>query len=193
MFFYWGAFYIKRNIMNKFKFIINPINNVIDNSFVYIKYNNNYKINNKGIIINKNNAICKPFINNSGYYCIGLWKNNIKTTYCVHKLVAEHFISNYNNNLDIDHIDNNKLNNDVNNLQLITHKENCGKRLTPNVYNVTLDGDVIKEYKSIRIAANSLHISYSKLLNLLSNIKDKSVIIKIYSKINNNYLYFKRY
>lgn len=180
--------------MNKFNFGIGiPVKGIIDNSFVPIKHNNNYKINNKGIIINKNNIVCKPFINNSGYYCIGLWANNIKTTYCVHKLVAEHFMENYDVDLNVDHIDNNKLNNDINNLQLITHKENCNKRITPNVYNVTSEGVVIKKYKSIREAANFLHIGYNNLRQLLSDINDESVIIKIYSKTNKIYLYFKRY
>ena len=185
---------INSKYMNKFNFGVGiPTKGITDSSFVPIKYNNNYKINNKGTIINKNNIVCKPFINNSGYYCIGLWKNNIKTTYCVHKLVAEHFMNNYDDSLDIDHIDNNKLNNNINNLQLITHRENCKKRLTPNIYNITFEGNIIKEYKSIREAANDLHIGYNSLRELLSDVNDESVIIKVYSKINKTYLYFKRY
>ena len=45
---------INSKYMNKFNFGVGtPTKGIIDSSFVPIKYNNNYKINNKGTIINK--------------------------------------------------------------------------------------------------------------------------------------------
>ena len=154
-----------------------------------LKENENYYISNKGRIRNANGEILKPFINNSGYYCIGLWKDNVKKTYCVHKLVAKYFLSNYNENLDIDHIDNNKLNNDIRNLCQISHKENCIKRITPNVYLVTKEGEIIKTFSSFREAGKELGFSPS---TLRKNIQDNKITC-IYNKIQKCCMYFNRY
>ena len=48
----------------------------------------------------------------------------------VHKLVAEAFIPNPFNKPEVDHIDNNKMNNSADNLQWVTHKENCNNLIT---------------------------------------------------------------
>jgi len=43
----------------------------------------------------------------------------------VHRLVAKYFLNGYDEDLEINHIDLNKLNNNVSNLELIEHKDNC--------------------------------------------------------------------
>lgn len=183
--------YIKTNIgiQNHIKYEIPSIR---FEKFVTVKYNNNYKIGNKGTIINKKGNICKPFINNSGYYCIGLWSQNKKKTYCVHKLVAEHFIEDYNKHLDVDHINHNKLDNNINNLRLITHKENCFRRITPNIYLVNKKGDIIQKFSSCDEAAKNLHIGKNQLMKAINNKGSKEIVI-LYSRINKCILYFKRF
>lgn len=47
-----------------------------------------------------------------------------KKRYLIHRLVAKAFIDNSNNLLEINHIDGNKLNNHIENLEWCTHKEN---------------------------------------------------------------------
>ena len=64
-------------------------------------------------------AIAKP-----GYYVINLTKNGKQKTYRIHRLVAETFIPNPNNYPMINHIDCNKLNNKVENLEWCTHTHN---------------------------------------------------------------------
>ncbi len=69
--------------------------------------------------------ILKPKINDNGYYEVGLYKDG--KTYCrvLNQLVAKAFIPNPENKPEVDHIDNNPLNNKVENLRWATRKENA--------------------------------------------------------------------
>ena len=73
--------------------------------------------------------VLKKAIDKTGYYSISLSKNGKYKSFRIHKLVAETFLNHTacGYKLVIDHIDNNPLNNNLDNLQLITHKENCTK------------------------------------------------------------------
>lgn len=59
-----------------------------------------------------------------GYLQARLWENNKEKKYYVHRLVAIAFIPNPNNYPQIDHIDTNKTNNNVSNLQWCTSSMN---------------------------------------------------------------------
>ena len=172
---------------NSSKTKYNPTNNLEGEIWKTISFNSNYKVSNKGRILNSTGVIIKPFIQNSGYYAIGLWKNHQKYTTTVHKLVAMHFLD-YDDKYDIDHIDGNKLNNDINNLRLITHKENCSLRPNPKIYQVTEEGETINKYKSYEEAARAVHMSKARLREAIID----SEIVAVYSNYENKYLYFKR-
>lgn len=68
-------------------------------------------------------------VGTSGYYSVNLRKNGKRHQKRVHILVAESFLNHVTCGYDlvVDHIDNNKLNNNVNNLQIITQRENSSK------------------------------------------------------------------
>ncbi len=84
-----------------------------------------YEISNLGNVRNKKTGlILKPVISSNGYYTIGLWKNGKRTTKKIHRLIAEAFIPNPENKPKVDHIDNNKQNNNTVNLRWVTSKEN---------------------------------------------------------------------
>ncbi len=87
---------------------------------IYRKRNGNY--------INKE-LIMSPPLSNKGYPIVTLTKNKKTKTFKVHSIMAIAFL-NYKNgikNMVIDHIDNNKLNNNICNLQIITFRENVSK------------------------------------------------------------------
>ena len=55
---------------------------------------------------------------------VELWKNNKRRTFSIHRLVAHHFIENKDGKPQINHIDGNRRNNNVNNLEWVTGSEN---------------------------------------------------------------------
>lgn len=69
----------------------------------------------------------KPQIAGAGYYFVVLSKNGEQKQFYIHRLVAEAYIPNPDNLPEIDHIDNNKEHNYINNLQWISHKSNVQK------------------------------------------------------------------
>lgn len=65
-----------------------------------------------------------PILTHYGYYDVGLTNANGTIKKCIHRLVAEHYIDNPSNLPQVNHIDGNKLNNNVSNLEWCTHKDN---------------------------------------------------------------------
>ena len=92
-------------------------------------YENEYQINKNGEIKNKKKNIIITPCNVNGYLRIGLNKNGIGKKYYIHRLLAIEFIPNPYNYDFVDHIDNNRLNNDLENLRWITYSGNCRNRI----------------------------------------------------------------
>lgn len=94
-------------------------------------YEGIYKINENGDVKSikklnrrKSDRILKPDINSSGYKRVTLSKNNIQKRFLIHRLVYETFISDIPKGLTINHKDLDKLNNNINNLEIMTSLEN---------------------------------------------------------------------
>ena len=91
-----------------------------------------YEVSNHGRVkslkFNKE-RILKNNIISSGYYLVCLYDNNKVKSFLVHSLVAIHFLNHKPNGhkIVVDHIDNDKSNNNVSNLQLISNRENSSK------------------------------------------------------------------
>ena len=85
---------------------------------------NNYKIDTDGSIYNKYGKKLKPSDNGKGYLIVGLRVEGKYITKAVHRLLAEAFIDNPENKPEVNHIDANRLNNELNNLEWVSHGEN---------------------------------------------------------------------
>lgn len=68
--------------------------------------------------------ILKCIVHKQGYLSVRLSKNCKSVLKMVHRLVAQAFLNNYNDNLEVNHIDANKDNNKINNLEMCTRLEN---------------------------------------------------------------------
>ena len=77
--------------------------------------------------------LLKPWIDTHGYYNVKLSKNGKEKNFKIHKLVAMAFLNHIpdgTHNMVVNHIDNNKLNNHFNNLELVSNRYNtsCHKQ-----------------------------------------------------------------
>ena len=101
--------------------------------FIKINGYDNYSININGDVRNdKTGLFKKKCIDDVGYYHTELYKNNIRKHHRIHRLIAEHFIPNPDNKLYVDHKDNNRLNNSIENLRWCSPKKNNYNRIKKN-------------------------------------------------------------
>ena len=112
----------------------------------------------------------KQYIGKDGYYKVILSKDGIVTNFPVHRLVALTFIPNPNNLPIVNHKDENKLNNNVDNLEWCTYEYNtnygtCKERISQTMSQVKehpvimcdkITHEPIKEFSSIKVAAKEL-------------------------------------
>lgn len=89
------------------------------------EYEGLYEVSNKGKVRSlRRNIIMKTFIINSGYETVKLYKERKHKSFLVHRLVAREFCRGYDESLDINHKDADRLNNQSDNLEWVTRKEN---------------------------------------------------------------------
>lgn len=89
--------------------------------FLTCKKNPKYKVNCNGDVLGVKGNLLKGFIHPKGYKHVFLGNGDCSK---VHRLVAEAFIPNPENKPEVNHIDGNKLNNHVSNLEWCTRLEN---------------------------------------------------------------------
>lgn len=139
-------------------------------------YEEIYDISNLGNVRSKNYGkykILKPGIykgkTNRGYSSVSLSKNDYSKTFRIHKLVAEHFLEKVTNKPCINHIDGNKTNNSVNNLEYCSYKENTKHAMENNlmgykeIKQYDKNMNFIKKYNSLREASRTTNIKESNI------------------------------
>jgi hypothetical protein len=132
----------------------------------------NYEVSNLGNVKSfkyGKERILKNRINKDGYYRINLSnKGEKQKTFQLHQLVAIAFLNhkpNGNNGLVVDHINNIKTDNRLENLQLITNRENSSKDIknTSSKYTGVYWHKKAKKWSSqIKINGKNKHLGYFK-------------------------------
>ena len=97
-------------------------------------YEGKYYVTSQGDVVNAYGNTLTPTINKkTGYKTVSLWKNNKGSSKTIHRLVALAYLPNPNNLPEVNHIDGNKLNNQVHNLEWVTSSGN-----TQHAYDIGL-------------------------------------------------------
>lgn len=104
-----------------------------------------------------------------GYLQLGLTKDKKTTMYKIHRLVAEAFIPNENNLPQINHKDENKVNNKVDNLEWCTLEYNINygsrtEKYRKKIKQYDLSGNLIKIWNSITDIEKELKIPHSHIV-----------------------------
>ena len=85
----------------------------------------NYIVTDKGEVINTNtNHALKKQVNNCGYYRVELSRSGKQKKYFVHRLVASAYIENSDNLPQVNHLNGDKLDNKISNLEWCTASHN---------------------------------------------------------------------
>lgn len=144
---------------------------------IMIKEYPNYAACENGDIINiTTGKILKP-IERRGYYDVGLYKDGKETIKSVHRLIAEAFLPNPQNLPCVNHKDENKHNNCVDNLEWCSYQYNnyYGKNKPVNnlkngpiansksVMQMSKNRTIIKLYSSAREAARQTGLNQSNI------------------------------
>lgn len=136
---------------------------------VLFDYTGKYEANNKGEVRSLNwrgsssPRIMCPQNNGHNYLFVGLRNGDKKQQFYVHRIVWESFNGKIPENYEINHKDCNSLNNSLENVEIVTRKENLNwgehsarqkesqknnKKTSKPVKQLDLDGNLVKVYKS---------------------------------------------
>lgn len=143
-------------------------------------YEGLYQVSNLGNVKNNKNKIMKLAKEKNGYLRINLSKNGFKKRMSIHKLVAMTFIPNPNNYPQINHKDENKQNNCVDNLEWCTQ-----------IYNINYGNATKKHSKRVKcietgIIYNSTRDAERKT-NIAHNYISKCCLKRKYYKTAGGY------
>ena len=110
----------------------------------------------------------KLFLGNTGYLMVNLYKDKKPSKKLVHRIVAETFINNINKVKYVNHIDSDKLNNNLSNLEWVSNMENnlhrfLGKDTSSSYPGVCWDKNKSKWRAYIFIKGKLKHLGYSKI------------------------------
>lgn len=134
-------------------------------------YENKYLISNHGRVksLKSNKILTTKYTGN--YPHIVLFKNNVRKNFTIHYLVATAFVENPHDFKEVNHIDENPMNNFPSNLEWCTHKYNVNygtrnkrtkEKLSIGINQYDLDGKYIRTWNcmndAIRFYNNNRHI-----------------------------------
>ncbi len=160
----------------------------------------NYIVNENGEVTNTNTGrLLKHSKNQKGYCFLILSKKGFSETVSIHRLVYRTFKGELNKGFEINHIDGDKSNNNILNLEQVSKTENMRKAVETGLIKSGLDcplsvpvikldpmtKKIIERYGSISIASKDTGVA-SSAISLVINGKRKTAGKFIWAKIYNH-------
>lgn len=146
-----------------------------------IDYEGLYEVNSNGEIRNSltERKLSPNYSNSSGYGQVNLRKDKIPRTFLIHRLVAQAFIENKKNLPEVNHIDEDKTNNHVSNLEWCTSKQNANHGTRVDRCNGIRKNNTtnMKSVIGISLLENT-NITFPSINEAARNGFDKYAIIK---------------
>ena len=149
-----------------------------------------YVVYEDGRVLGLKGFFLKPGLSSNGYYTVAICSKDKKISTPIHRLIAECFIPNPENKLYINHINSNRTDNRIENLEWCTPKENAihmvkngrvqntinsiRKRMSKPVINI-LTGE---KYSSCTEASSILGINENTLRTRLSGFRINNTNLK---------------
>ena len=127
-------------------------------------------VKNDGKIQNRKGKVLSQTKNKWGYYCLRISGKN----YRVHRLIYMTFVGDIPDGMQVNHIDENKGNNSVSNLNLMTNKENCN-------WGTAIERGVEKHQKLLRKKVGCFDYKTGILLYMFESITEASNKLNISS------------
>lgn len=127
-------------------------------------YEGLYQVSNEGRVRSLGNdktrktKFLKPYDNGWGYLFVVLYKDGKMKKFFIHRLVAQAFLPNIFNLNEVNHINEDKTNNCVDNLEWCSHKyntnygtrnERVSEKLSKPLFQFTKTGEFIRDWSSV--------------------------------------------
>lgn len=109
------------------------------------------------------NKILSPCKDKDGYLKVLLYKNKKRKNISVHRLIALTFLDNYDNFPVVNHKDENKQNNRVDNLEWCTIFYNNRYKRTKKINQYDMNKNFIKQWESARDIQRELNFDHSNI------------------------------
>jgi len=132
----------------------------------------------------------KPCKNRDGYLFVSLCKSNKKVNATIHRMVATSFLKNTDGKITVNHIDGNKLNNNVSNLEWNTYSENNKHAFTIGLRSLkgqSHNRSKLKNEDVLRIRSNEFNGLTHKEISIIFNVS-RVLITNIKSRKHWNHL-----
>lgn len=145
-----------------------------------VGYEGLYQVSNWGNVKSLKRGILKPWINKPGYYVVSLSNNGVVKDFGIHQIVAMAFLCHQPDGYKtvVHHKNENKLDNNLSNLQLTSHRYNVSfnkKNKTSKYVGVNWHKQYQNWKTSINIDKKSIFLGYYNSEEEASNMYQKAL------------------